>query len=203
MTQSEVTDYQKSTRVEAQIVDNQEAISTSMSNTEVTESTQVFEEEILETQTNRGVLVNTPTIVASSEEIILAMDTPIFSATKSTKEAVILSPAMEVAQEKVQILTSNSSLSKKEKRTMKKEVRQTVMKELKSQKKAMKAAKKTGLETADDDKLIRIIIAFFIPPLSVALGRGIGSTFWLNLLLTLLFFLPGLIHALIVIGEDY
>ncbi|MFK7905236.1 MAG: YqaE/Pmp3 family membrane protein [Chitinophagales bacterium] len=51
--------------------------------------------------------------------------------------------------------------------------------------------------------MIRIIIAFFIPPLSVALGRGIGSTFWLNLLLSLLLLLPGIIHALIVIGEDY
>ncbi len=208
MTQSKVADYQKSIENTAQSADVQitavkEVNSTSMNNTAIVESTQVFEEEILEANTNRGVLVNMSDIVASSDEVIILEDTPVFTASTSTEEPVILSPSMEQAQEKMEILVTNPSLSKKEKRAMKKEVRQTVMKELKTQKKAMKAAKKSGLETADDDKVIRIILAFFIPPLSVALGRGIGSTFWLNLLLTLIFFLPGLIHALIVVGEDY
>jgi len=45
-----------------------------------------------------------------------------------------------------------------------------------------------------------VIIAFFIPFLAVYLHQGSwNSTCWLNLLLTLLFWLPGFIHALIVI----
>ncbi|SCA58171.1 conserved hypothetical protein [Candidatus Terasakiella magnetica] len=44
--------------------------------------------------------------------------------------------------------------------------------------------------------IIRIIIAIFIPPLAAFLTVGIGLHFWLNLLLTLFFFFPGMIHAL-------
>lgn len=46
---------------------------------------------------------------------------------------------------------------------------------------------------------IRILIAIFIPPLGVFLKVGIGLHFWLNLLLTFLFYVPGLVHAIWVI----
>jgi len=44
--------------------------------------------------------------------------------------------------------------------------------------------------------ILRIVIAIFIPPLAAFLTVGIGLHFWLNLILTLLFFVPGMIHAL-------
>lgn len=44
--------------------------------------------------------------------------------------------------------------------------------------------------------ILRIIIAIFIPPLAAFLTVGIGLHFWLNLILTLCFFVPGMIHAL-------
>lgn len=47
--------------------------------------------------------------------------------------------------------------------------------------------------------VIRIIIALFIPPLGVFLQVGLGMHFWLNILLTLLGFIPGVIHAIWVI----
>lgn len=47
--------------------------------------------------------------------------------------------------------------------------------------------------------VIRIIIAIFIPPLGVFLQVGIGGHFWLNILLTILGFIPGVIHAIWVI----
>ena len=47
--------------------------------------------------------------------------------------------------------------------------------------------------------IIRIILAIFLPPVAVFLKVGIGMQFWLNLLLTLLFFFPGMIHALWVL----
>jgi uncharacterized membrane protein YqaE (UPF0057 family) len=49
--------------------------------------------------------------------------------------------------------------------------------------------------------LIRIICAIFLPPLGVFLQVGFGLHFWLNILLTLLFFFPGMIHALWVIAR--
>ncbi|MCC6545602.1 YqaE/Pmp3 family membrane protein [Candidatus Sumerlaeota bacterium] len=49
------------------------------------------------------------------------------------------------------------------------------------------------------NKIVLVIIAFFLPPLAVGLHKGLSGTFWLNLVLTFLFWLPGFIHALIVI----
>ncbi|WP_407493309.1 YqaE/Pmp3 family membrane protein [Pseudooceanicola sp. MF1-13] len=47
--------------------------------------------------------------------------------------------------------------------------------------------------------ILRIIIAIFIPPLGVFLQVGLGGAFWLNLLLTILGYIPGIIHALYII----
>lgn len=47
--------------------------------------------------------------------------------------------------------------------------------------------------------IIRIIIAILLPPLGVFLQVGIGGHFWLNILLTLLGYIPGIIHAIYVI----
>ena len=43
--------------------------------------------------------------------------------------------------------------------------------------------------------LLRIIIAIILPPLGVLLGKGLGGAFILNIILTLLGYIPGLIHA--------
>jgi uncharacterized membrane protein YqaE (UPF0057 family) len=47
--------------------------------------------------------------------------------------------------------------------------------------------------------LIRIICAIFLPPLGVFLQEGLSGEFFLNILLTLLGYVPGIIHALWVI----
>lgn len=44
--------------------------------------------------------------------------------------------------------------------------------------------------------LLLIILSVFLPPIAVLIDKGFGKDFILNLILTLLFFLPGLIHAL-------
>jgi uncharacterized membrane protein YqaE (UPF0057 family) len=49
--------------------------------------------------------------------------------------------------------------------------------------------------------IIRIIFAIILPPLGVFLTVGIGFEFWLNILLTLLGFIPGVIHAIWVIAK--
>jgi len=47
--------------------------------------------------------------------------------------------------------------------------------------------------------LVIVLCAIFIPPLGVGLMYGINSYFWIDLILTLLFFFPGMIFALIVV----
>jgi|SRR5690606_20180988 len=49
--------------------------------------------------------------------------------------------------------------------------------------------------------LIRILIAIVLPPLGVFLQVGFGGAFWLNILLTLLGYLPGIIHAVWIIAR--
>ncbi len=47
--------------------------------------------------------------------------------------------------------------------------------------------------------IVRILLAIFLPPLGVFLQVGLGIHFWLNILLTLLGWLPGIVHALWII----
>jgi uncharacterized membrane protein YqaE (UPF0057 family) len=47
--------------------------------------------------------------------------------------------------------------------------------------------------------LLRILIGLFLPPLGVFLTVGFGPTLLINILLTLLGWLPGSIHAVWVI----
>jgi len=49
--------------------------------------------------------------------------------------------------------------------------------------------------------LIRVILSIILPPLGVFLQVGIGLHFWLNILLTLLGYFPGLIHAIWIIAK--
>lgn len=46
---------------------------------------------------------------------------------------------------------------------------------------------------------IRILLAILLPPLGVFLQVGIGLQFWLNILLTILGYIPGIVHAVWVI----
>ena len=48
--------------------------------------------------------------------------------------------------------------------------------------------------------LLLIILAFLLPPLAAALVVGISTHFWINLILTLLGWLPGTVHAVWLIA---
>lgn len=47
--------------------------------------------------------------------------------------------------------------------------------------------------------LIALILAFFLPPVGVAVKDGIKASFFINVVLTFLGFVPGIVHALYVI----
>ncbi|WP_121665380.1 YqaE/Pmp3 family membrane protein [Mesonia aquimarina] len=46
--------------------------------------------------------------------------------------------------------------------------------------------------------ILTIILSVLIPPLAVFLNKGLGKDFLINLILTLIFWLPGAVHALYV-----
>ncbi|MBW4468774.1 MAG: YqaE/Pmp3 family membrane protein [Stenomitos rutilans HA7619-LM2] len=52
-------------------------------------------------------------------------------------------------------------------------------------------------------KLLRILSAIVLPPLGVFLTLGFGFAFLLNVGLTLLGYVPGIIHALWVVLKEY
>jgi uncharacterized membrane protein YqaE (UPF0057 family) len=49
--------------------------------------------------------------------------------------------------------------------------------------------------------LVRILCAIFLPPLGVFLQVGIGVDFWINILLTILGYIPGIVHAVWIIAK--
>ena len=53
--------------------------------------------------------------------------------------------------------------------------------------------------TANTNKILLVVLAFLLPPAAVALRDGIGTSFIINLVLTLFMWIPGVIHALMVI----
>lgn len=49
--------------------------------------------------------------------------------------------------------------------------------------------------------IIRIIFAILLPPIGVAMQVGISKHFWLNILLTILGYVPGIVHAVYIIAK--
>jgi uncharacterized membrane protein YqaE (UPF0057 family) len=62
-----------------------------------------------------------------------------------------------------------------------------------------------GVDQASKERLsmdlLRIVIAIVLPPLGVFLQVGIGKHFWINVVLTILGYVPGIVHAVWVIAK--
>ena len=50
-------------------------------------------------------------------------------------------------------------------------------------------------------ELVRLLFAIVLPPVGVFLQVGFGGQFWLNILLTLLGYIPGIVHAVWIIAR--
>lgn len=59
----------------------------------------------------------------------------------------------------------------------------------------------TGSPDSTLSDLIKILIAVLLPPLGVFLEVGLTKHFWINIILTLCGFLPGIIHAVYIIAK--
>lgn len=51
-------------------------------------------------------------------------------------------------------------------------------------------------ETKD---LLRIILAIILPPVGVFMQVGLTAHFWINVILTMMGYVPGIIHAIYII----
>ncbi|GMY08711.1 Proteolipid membrane potential modulator [Fagus crenata] len=49
------------------------------------------------------------------------------------------------------------------------------------------------------ETFVEVILAIFLPPVGVFLRYGCGVEFWIDLVLTLLGYIPGIIYALYVL----
>ena len=86
----------------------------------------------------------------------------------------------------------------KEFKSLPRSERKSRLKELRKTLKEMRANRKAG--KASDNQTLAIIFAILIPPLGVYLYQNaITTKFWISLVLTLLFWLPGAIYSLLVV----
>lgn len=73
------------------------------------------------------------------------------------------------------------------------------MKEVKKQVNTFKQNQRQG-KAADEQTILLVILAILLPPLAVYLHQNaINNKFWISLILTLLFWVPGVIYALLVV----
>ena len=84
-----------------------------------------------------------------------------------------------------------NNLSKKEKKQR--------LKEVKKQVNTFKQNQRQG-KAADEQTILLVILAILLPPLAVYLHQNaINTKFWISLILTLLFWVPGVIYSLLVV----
>lgn len=60
---------------------------------------------------------------------------------------------------------------------------------------------KIKADLGENMDIIRLICAILLPPLGVFLQVGFGLQFWLNILLTILGYVPGIVHAVWIIAR--
>lgn len=86
----------------------------------------------------------------------------------------------------------------KEFKSLPRSERKARLKELRKTLREWRANRRAGKES--DNQILAIIFAILIPPLGVFIyQQRITTKFWISLLLTLLFWLPGAIYSLLVV----
>ncbi|WP_317131332.1 YqaE/Pmp3 family membrane protein [Pontibacter mangrovi] len=148
------------------------------------------------------------TMVATTEETeMAAADEPVLEASTSTAPAPALAPRKEAKVANVPAAaTEEVTLEKREMTVVEAEALAMAKEHLKNMTKAekkelKKEVKEMMRQSGSRTSVVEIILAVLLPPLAVFLHDGIGTSFWINIILTLLFFIPGIIHALLVVTD--
>jgi uncharacterized membrane protein YqaE (UPF0057 family) len=124
--------------------------------------------------------------------------------TKSSSGATILVSKSTILPSKIDPDPAKVKSAVEEFKNLSRHEKKMRLKEVNREVREYKKEKRHGSDDSGVSQLLLIIIAILLPPLAVALHEGgINSRFWIDLLLTLLFYLPGLIYALVIIlGND-
>lgn len=136
----------------------------------------------------------------TSDETIDEIDSEQLLASRENGHAKEITTSIERKiqnhKSKVEAIQANTDLSTKE-------VRRELKKEDKVLKKELVKELKEAQKKGDDEYVLMMILAFLIPFLGVGLTYGITNEFWISLLLTIIFWLPGAIYGLIKVHEYY
>lgn len=144
-------------------------------------------------------------LAAANEEAKLKEAAPVVEANAAaTAPAVKKSKTTEVV--KTPAVNEAVSLEKREVTATEAEALAMAKERIANMTKAEKKELKNELREAYRQRgggtnIIEIILAVLLPPLAVFLHDGIGNSFWISLILTLLFIIPGIIYALLVVTD--
>lgn len=113
----------------------------------------------------------------------------------TTLQAAILPPVLDKTEAQIkEAVNEFNTLTKAEKKERVSKVKITIQQ--------YKANLKNG-ERIDDDKLLAIIFAILIPPIGVVLYENkVTTKFWISLLLSFIFWIPGVIYSLLVVTDN-
>ena len=149
-----------------------------------------------------GTQSKTETAVATTQPAgqteAIAETAPAEASVAETTPTMLPAPYLQVEKPATEPVKTPAEAAKPLSKTERKQVVKQLKQELKAMKKAQKQANAPA-QPAVVSTLLLVILAILLPPLAVFLVDGIGTTFWISLLLTLLFWLPGVIYALYII----
>ncbi len=113
----------------------------------------------------------------------------------TTLQAAILPPVLDKTEAQIkEAVNEFNTLTKAEKKERVSKAKTTIQQ--------YKASLKNG-ERIDDDKLLAIIFAILIPPIGVVLYENkVTTKFWISLLLSFIFWIPGVIYSLLVVTDN-
>lgn len=140
----------------------------------------VSEEAVMPATDAPVLMASTEAKVASSQKVATVVEAP------AVKEEVTLEKReMTVAEAEALAMAKErlSNMTKAEKKELKSDMREVMR------------------QQGGGANIVEIILAILLPPLAVFLHDGIGTSFWINIILTLLFVIPGIIHALLVVTD--
>jgi uncharacterized membrane protein YqaE (UPF0057 family) len=130
----------------------------------------------------------------SATLILISTVVPVSMAATASEPVPVTAPSSEPNPEAVKA-------AMKDFKALPRSERKSRLKEAKKLFKQYKADKKAG-KKAETDQVLLAILAILLPPLAVYLKEEeINSKFWISLILTLIFWIPGVIYALLVVFD--
>lgn len=153
---------------------------------------------------NQALLAPTVAEVMVSEEA--PMPAPVAPALMASTEAKAVSSQKVATVVEAPAVKEEVTLEKREMTVAEAEALAMAKERLSNMTKAEKKELKNDLrevmrQRGGGSNILEIILAILLPPLAVFLHDGIGTSFWINIILTLLFVLPGIVHALLIVTD--